>query len=255
MGIALIMTTRAVVAYGVVLYVSAYLVGLVARNTDRKIRLGSLLLSEVIISLLICAYVTLGQMYRWGKFDSGLDASNGSKAARIALTGHMSVLGNWIKCNGFDSPVALGRYTFAGLARYLVGAERKNGLYDTSVMVTSEYETNIYTAFRPAIDDFGLLGGLVFFAAISAAASFGRAALASGRFWGSAPLLFFFAYVLWSPITSIYIYNAIIGAVFLFGVLTVSLTGEVVANPGPPAKGSSHAIALQKKDTTYCRPL
>ena len=51
-----------------------------------------------------------------------------------------------------------GAFTFAGPFDLFQWAERQQGLYDTPVYFASGYSSNIYTAFRGIIEDFGYTG-------------------------------------------------------------------------------------------------
>jgi len=138
---------------------------------------------------------------------------------RIYVVGHMPVFGHWWTVEQPHSVVdGLGTQSFAGLAGLAGLGDRKSGLYDGMAGFT---ESNIYTALRPLVEDFGIVGALAFVAALAFAAGLGWRMLRAGRCAGAAPVVGFAAYVLWSPITSIFVYSTIFAVVVAFAGWTL----------------------------------
>jgi hypothetical protein len=130
---------------------------------------------------------------------------------RIYVVGHMPVFGHWWTVEFARSPGdGLGAHSFAGLAELAGLGVRQAGLYAGTSGFT---ESNIYTGLRPLLEDFGIVGALAFASVLSFAAGLGWRALQTGRRIGAAPVVAFTAYVLWSPITSIFVYSTIIATV------------------------------------------
>jgi hypothetical protein len=119
--------------------------------------------------------------------------------------------------------------------------EREIGLYVDSVNLPNGSESNIYTAFRAMVDDFTLPGALLFFGLLSFAGGLGWALLRHGQLWAAPFLVSDVAFILWSPLTSLFNYNSIVGALFLFELVMVYVTLVGVARS--PVRAVVYATA------------
>jgi hypothetical protein len=95
LGVVLIMTTRAALLYGAVLWVGGMTAGMVIRGRESLVRLGRLSLGIVVTGTFAAIVIFGGQMVRWGSF-SAEDAERAMQPARTAAFGHMAVFGAWM---------------------------------------------------------------------------------------------------------------------------------------------------------------
>jgi hypothetical protein len=135
--------------------------------------------------------------------------------------GHMTAFSWWFEKRGAKGlPPFLGQITFAGIFNALGIYERKLGLFQEFVLLRSGFNTNIYTIFRPLILDFTLFGALIllFFSGFVAGIAYQFVLIGKVRF---VPLLTaFYATVMFSFNTSLWIWNTVlIGFVGYAGLL------------------------------------
>lgn len=224
-GLWIILTTRAVFAFGGVLYLSGMIIGAIETGWERLIRIG--LIVRLIVALMVLSFGLIygGLLFRWGSL-SAADACLALDYARIGLTGHMSVLGTWYALEGSEySPPGYGHYTFAGVADKLGISDRKLGVFDVPVELQSGLSTNIYTVLRYLIEDFTVPGALLMFILLSLAAGQGVVALRAGRLIAATPLAIYLTFVLFSPITTAFAYNSIVVALALYaGMMSLGAT-------------------------------
>lgn len=118
------------------------------------------------------------------------------------------------------SPEAgFGAYTFGGIFDVLGIKHREIGLYEGMITLPGGEETNIYTAIRGLIQDFTLVGALLLTFAVGLVSG----ALLSSSSRASTRVLFasgFYAFILCSPLTSIFTYNGVVLA-WLVGAIVL----------------------------------
>jgi len=138
-------------------------------------------------------------------FDLALDSPRLLKYSLGSLAGFSS----WFHQHVPGHPL-LGAYTFSGFFDLLGLHHREIGLYQSFESLSGGLETNIYTAVRGFIQDFGLAGTVCisFIVGLVSSMFFNHS---SQKEWttivfGSA----FYAFVLASPITSIFTYNGLL---------------------------------------------
>jgi oligosaccharide repeat unit polymerase len=171
-------------------------------------------------------FVTLS---RQGALDPAL-LELASRKLRVSAIGHMTVFSDWFSeyLRSTTQPT-LGRYTFAGPAEALGLGNRIGGLFETTYFLSFGESSNIYTAFRPLIEDFTLPGALAFLLLLGFGAGLGFRAVSRGGWWAVPLLLTFYAVTLWSPITWLLLYNselAAVAALALVILLTPRLPGR-----------------------------
>ena len=134
--------------------------------------------------------------------------------------GHMTVFSQWLaEYASSDFEPTLGTVTFAGPLELLGFGERIPGLFDSIVDLVAGETSNIFTGFRPLIQDFGIPAALAILALVGFVGGVGFRLVAAGR-WSAVPLLLVaYVTILWSPITWFWIYNSLTVSVFGIGVL------------------------------------
>lgn len=210
-------TEKAGLLYGLVMFAAGWSAGrALSRSTARGVKATTILAVVLGIFVLIAFFVG-AQSMRMNRV-SLADIPFVLNHLRIYVVGHMPVFGHWWT---FEYPRmtvdGFGTHTFAGMAELMGLTVRKAGLYAGSAGFT---ESNIYTALRPLLEDFGIVGALGFMFALAYSAGVGWRLLVLGRRIGAVPVVCFTAYVLWSPITSIFVYSTIIAVVLAFAAWT-----------------------------------
>ncbi len=122
------------------------------------------------------------------------------------------------------SNLSYGLYTFYGVLDNigLIKESIPQGLYE-KVVLTNELTTNIFTIFRPLIDDFGLFGSSVYVLALGSIAAYVDSTKRSG-YIGIAFIsfsCFMNSMIMLSFITSIFYYFVICFAYFIFGIILI----------------------------------
>ena len=79
--------------------------------------------------------------------------------------------------------------------------------------------SNIYTGFRPLIEDFTIPGALVVLALLGFVGGLGFRNVAAGKWSGLPLLLIAYLTTLWTPITWFWIYNSLTATVFTLALL------------------------------------
>jgi oligosaccharide repeat unit polymerase len=132
--------------------------------------------------------------------------------------GHMTVFSQWL-AEYWNQPFepTLGSVTFAGPLEMLGFSQRIPGLFDSLIELVVGETSNIYTAFRPLIQDFGIPGALAILTLLGAVGGIGFRMIASGRWSGLPLLLVAYVTIFWTPITWFWIYNSLTATVVAVG--------------------------------------
>jgi oligosaccharide repeat unit polymerase len=130
--------------------------------------------------------------------------------------GQMTALSAWLVTEDWQGqPRTWGTYTFAGAYELLGIARREKGLYEPIGLNEWSSETNVYSALRGLIADFGLPMSWLLIFLITFAAQYCwirlRAGL-GGPFAGIA-VMTFYAFAAWSPVVSVLAYNVVLLAI------------------------------------------
>jgi oligosaccharide repeat unit polymerase len=136
--------------------------------------------------------------------------------------GHMTVFSHWLS-DYTSSPMAptLGTVTFAGPLELLGYGHRIPGLFENLIDLAVGDTSNIYTGFRPLIQDFTIGGALVILSLVGAVGGAGFRFVAAGR-WSAVPLLMIaYVTIFWTPITWFWIYNSLTATVLAIGLMVL----------------------------------
>jgi oligosaccharide repeat unit polymerase len=141
-----------------------------------------------------------------------------------AAFGHMSVFSTWLSeywQNPFD-PTG-GIYTFAGPRELLGFGRRIPGVFSNVVDLVAGESSNVFTGFRPLIEDFTMPGALVALTLLGFAGGIGYRNVAKGN-WGGAPVLIAaYMTILWTPITWFWIYNSLTATIVVVALFIWSV--------------------------------
>ena len=157
--------------------------------------------------------------------------------------GSLAAFSSWFHEYKPGSP-AFGAFTFGGIFDQLGLQHREIGLYTGMVTLPGGEETNIYTALRGLLQDFTLSGAvvLVFFLSVVSGILLGRRS--SRGTWTS--ILFgawYYAFILGSPLTSVFTYNGVVLAWFVAAIVLRS--HFKLAGGHAPKKFGQSSAAIQ----------
>jgi len=157
----------------------------------------------------------------------------------IAAFGHMTVFSQWL-AEYWREPFgpSMGKVTFAGPLELLGYSQRIPGLFENVVSLLMGDTSNIYTGFRPLIQDFTIPGALAILAALGFIGGLGFRLVAAGE-WSAVPLLLIaYVTILWTPITWFWIYNSLTATVFAVALMVFIIRLW---------RGASHGHAPQER--------
>lgn len=220
--VTVLQTTKAAVLFAVILWLSGYFAtrlrfGKLAVVTKRHVLVAAGV-GGALTSFFFA--VSLARM-------ASTDASLLDVALRKLLTsalGHMTVLSQWL-AEYWSQPAepTLGVVVFAGPREMLGYGQRIPGLFENVIDLVIGETSNIYTAFRPLIQDFTIPGALGVLALLGFVGGIGFRMVASGR-WSGLPLLLIAYYTtMWSPITWFWIYNSLTATLVAVGLMLAAV--------------------------------
>lgn len=217
-AVTVLQTTKAAVLFAMVLWFSTYFA--------TRLRFGKLAVftkAHIIVAVLITGVVTafffgVG-LARMASTDTSLLNVVFVKLLTSAF-GHMTVFSQWL-AEYWREPFSpsLGKVTFAGPLEMLGYSQRIPGLFETVIDLIAGESSNIYTGFRPLIQDFTIPGALVVLALLGFVGGTGFRLVAEGR-WSAVPLLIVaYVTIFWTPITWFWIYNSLTATVAAIGLI------------------------------------
>ena len=144
------------------------------------------------------------------------------QGAKAGILGSFSAFTIWFSNYDFLQHYAFGVNTFAAPMEILGLTERASGFY-TDFIPIGPSVTNIYSAFRGIITDFGIIGSFIFFIIMGLGSALAYKSSWNGNQFAVVPLSIFYAFTLFSPLISIFTFNSIIIAFIMFyGILFIS---------------------------------
>ena len=139
--------------------------------------------------------------------------------------GHIPCFDIWFsEKRSDDSSLKLGLRTFYAISNSLGIEKRELGVYQERITFGKddfEGESNVFTAFRAVVDDFGLYGSLLFMLIIGYISQllFYDVQRWSKSYFCTTFLCGIYAYVIWSPLTSYFTYLSYIMVLAFFYIL------------------------------------
>lgn len=210
-------SVRTTILSAIVVWLAGYIGSRVATNDNLKrlINKKTLVFLSIAGSIFIFLFIALD----WLRSAGGeMVADFIIERIKLYFFGYLSAFTTWVTYN-YNVEYTLGMSTFAGPFDLLGLIERKLGFYNHTFIYNLHY-TNVYSAFRGLLNDFSLFGTLFMGVCVGfiSMVAFNKT-LNNNIFW-IFPLTFFYAYTLYSPIISIFIYNSVIMAwVIVFACL------------------------------------
>lgn len=200
--------SRIAALYGGAFFVGAYLAtAALAADRPGVISARALARTVVLASVLILGLSLLTQGLRQAK-----GMPEGWRGAFADGFDYPAAMGIWMDQRGF-----VGRDFTAGARGFARIAAVAGITADPVPAIPVDFtSSNIYSFFRDAIEDFGTLGSLVFFAGVGFIGRFLFSRALAGRVEVLAPLSCLYAFMLTSPAEDIFFYTISVAAIVLF---------------------------------------
>lgn len=159
--ILLILNTKAVLISSAILWISAYIVSYYMCNGYYTyINKFSLIKYGIAFSCFLTV-LFISMMLRIGRLDTDTFFVVKHKFASYAI-GHMGAFDSWFSANTINAPLHFGTMTFLSISN-LLGLESKvQGIF-TDYFYAGDISTNVYTALRPLVMDFGIFGSIIIY--------------------------------------------------------------------------------------------
>jgi oligosaccharide repeat unit polymerase len=219
-GVTILQTTKAALLFAMVLWLSGYFATRLRFGKLRVFTRGHLLVALLAGGGVTAFFFAVG-LARLASTDVSLLNVVMLKLVTAAF-GHMTVFSQWL-ADYMHQPFepTLGTVTFAGPLEMLGFGHRIPGLFDSLIELVAGETSNIYTAFRPLIQDFSIPGALVVLALLGAIGGAGFRLVTSGHWSGVTLLLIAYVTIFWTPITWFWIYNSLTATVVAVGLIVL----------------------------------
>jgi oligosaccharide repeat unit polymerase len=219
-AVTILQTTKAALLFSITLWLSGYFAARLRHGKLAVFTKGHMLTAVILGAVLTTFFFAVG-LARLASTDVSLVNVVLLKLLTSAF-GHMTVFSQWLSeytAQSFNP--SMGKVTFAGPLEMLGFGQRIPGLFDSIVDLVAGETSNIYTAFRPLIQDFSIPGALVILTMLGFVGGVGFRLVAAGR-WSGAPLLIAaYVTIFWTPITWFWIYNSLTATVIAVGLIVV----------------------------------
>ncbi len=188
-----------------------------------------LVLAAIVSGIAVVSVGSLVLRYGEGGQDSELIVQ------RVAgyLFGQMAALSAWLRTENWNLlRPTWGALSFVGLAEFLRGTTRAPGVYTPIEVNYLAGETNVFTALRGAITDFGIFGAWLVASLLGALGGLCYRHLRcsqSRTARGMLGLIVFYAFAVWSPIISIFGYNVTLLAMVIAAIAIRATWSEIEA--------------------------
>ncbi|MEP6506630.1 MAG: O-antigen polymerase [Gemmatimonadales bacterium] len=217
-AVTILQTTKAAMLFAIVLWLSGYFATRLRFGKLSVFTRGHLLIAGAVGAVLTVFFFAVG-LARMASTDVALLDVVLVKLVTSAF-GHMTVFSQWLAEYWSNPPdPSLGRLTFAGPLEMLGVTQRVPGLFDSVVDLIAGESSNIYTAFRPLIQDFTIPGALGILGLLGFVGGAGFRSVAVGKWSGLPFLLICYVTIFWTPITWFWIYNSLTATVLAVGIL------------------------------------
>ncbi len=217
-AVTILQTTKAAVLFSLTLWLSTYFATRLRFGKLTVFTRGHLLVATAIGAVITVFFFAIG-LARMASTDVALLNLVLVKLITASF-GHMTVFSQWLAVY-WQQPFqpTLGNVTFAGPLEMLGYGQRIPGVFDSVVELVVGETSNIYTGFRPLIQDFTIPGALAILATLGFAGGLGFRLVAAGN-WSAVPVLVAaYMTIFWTPITWFWIYNSLTATVLAVGIL------------------------------------
>jgi len=202
-----VFAVRAVLLFSVVCWLSGFVAVRYLANRGTYALFQKRFVASM-LALMVCGFAFFIAIDTLRVFEGGDDVGLRFDAPRIYkyFFGSVPAFSSWFHFARIPDP-AFGAYTFSGVFDLLGIKQRQVGIYSEMQTLAGGEGTNIYTLLRELIEDFTLPGASLFGVLLGALA--GNAS----RLRSTNSLLVlagYYAFLIFSPITSLFTYNGLI---------------------------------------------
>ena len=179
-----------------------------------KLKINIKIISRIVfIFTLLIVFLYFSMIMRTGKFDKKTALQIEQKFIEYAM-GFLPCFDIWFY-EEEDIEFSYGSKTFYGISNYIGLAKREQGIYSKTISFGKEnieLKSNVYTIFRPLIEDFGIYGALLFLFFFGCITKMALATILV-RYniaFGQTILTAAYCYILWSFVASFFSYTSYI---------------------------------------------
>lgn len=211
-AVTVLQTTKAAILFSASFWLASYFAARLRTGELRVFTRGHLVVGAVLGVVVTVFFFAVG-LARLASTDTSLLSVVFLKLATAAF-GHMSVFSQWLG-QYWNDPFhpTLGAYTFSGPLELMGFSQRIPGIFENVIELVAGESSNIYTGFRPLIQDFTMPGAIVILLVLGVVSGIAFRRVAAGR-WAAAPVLVAaYVTILWTPITWFWIYNSLTATV------------------------------------------
>lgn len=198
----------------VFIWVSGFLVGYLEKFKKAPSMQYKTILKVGISGLLLFGFLYFSMLLRIGDLSLQTRDVVNNKFLVYAF-GSTPAFDYWFGRYALNTDYSLGKYTFMGIFNTLGFAVREQGVYAKLYGVAS----NVFTAFRGTIEDFGIVGGLMFFIVFGVIAGYFFQCTLNRKKPNVMPKVFLAAtyfFILYSFLISVWTYASFIMAFVIF---------------------------------------
>ncbi len=244
-AVTILQTTKAAVLFSTTLWLCAYLASRLRLGRTSLFTKAHLAVGAVLASIVTVFFFAIG-LARLASTDTALLEVVRVKLVTAAF-GHMTVFSQWLGeyWNAPFSPT-VGEVTLAGPREMLGIQTRIPGVYESVVDLVAGETSNIFTGFRPLIQDFTMPGALAILVLLGFIGGLAYRMVTAGQ-WAAVPILVAaYMTIIWTPITWFWIYNSLTATVVALCMLVVFVRmlrkargSKVVWNRRRPSAGTA----------------
>jgi oligosaccharide repeat unit polymerase len=203
-------TAKAGLLFAACCWLAGYMAMRVARGDERFRVLGRRMLVVAAICVVAgAALLVVTDAIRGHSGDQDVVIEADSVRMKAYVFGYLSTFSEWMSSSRSEG-LGFGVYTFGGLFDLAGVHARAIGVFASSITLPGLEESNVYTAFRGLIEDFSLPVAIVICAGLGALCGHGYEQLRRGRFRWALGVSAFYAFVAWSPLGSLFVYNGLV---------------------------------------------
>lgn len=211
----LIQNTKSELLSSIFLFISTMIIGNVYLDKELHVKFRNVVKIIILIMGTFLGLI-LTMLFRIGTINEQNVQVVLNKFLVYAL-GQVPTFDNWLGNYQGVNQYGFGTNTFIGIFNFFGFSERIQGVYSEYILIEG-FPANIYTAFRGMIEDFGILGSIIFFVLIMGTIVFAYYSLTMRRniYISSFILLNGYFFIFYSFIISSWSYMSYLFAIFLF---------------------------------------
>ena len=227
----LLNSTRYPILASIALWFASYFSFNLYLNKKIKIISKKSIMALLIISIFFLLILSATLSIRIGRVTPSEYLDYQIQTERATVFGYLPAFSSWFKesYSSIKKP-SLGTYTFSGIFDLFKIKKRISGLYNDYIMIGND-RTNIFTAHRGLIEDFTLIGSLIFLFLIGMITGYSYSKTKNKNLKFSPILITFYSFTLLSFIASMLNYNSIILAILAYSLIIFSISKKIQNSP------------------------